>query len=275
MAAQHKAAEEIERAKAQQLERLRYQAAVAQRQYHRVDPDNRLVAAILEARWEAALRELKQAEEQVEREKAQKPEAVTSCTLTAELRTAFSWIGEKLPQIWSTEILSQPQRKTLLRCLIDKVVLHRLAPAQAHVRIVWRGGATTTLLVPVPVKNLAMLPLATEMEHLIVDLSTEGRTDEEIAHRLTALGHHSPTHQYVLPNTVKIIRLKHRLFQKRSQSHPRHIPGYLTVPQLARVLDVTPHWIYDRIHNGSIEVTKDAVSGLYLFPDRPTTSRSS
>lgn len=54
VAAQQHTDEEAERAHQQQLERLRYQAALAQRQYHRCDPDNRLVAAELEARWEAA-----------------------------------------------------------------------------------------------------------------------------------------------------------------------------------------------------------------------------
>jgi len=39
------------RAEAQQLERLRYQALLAERQYNRVDPDNRLIAGELERRW--------------------------------------------------------------------------------------------------------------------------------------------------------------------------------------------------------------------------------
>ena len=46
-----------------QLERKRYDAALAERQFNRVDPDNRLVAAELERRWEAALNELRAAEE--------------------------------------------------------------------------------------------------------------------------------------------------------------------------------------------------------------------
>jgi hypothetical protein len=61
------------------------------------------------------------------------------------------------------------------------------------------------------------------------------------------------------------------MFQKRSQSHPRSIAGYLTVPQIAQALDLTKHWIYDRIHNGYIHATKDAQTGLYLFPDKPST----
>ena len=54
-----------QRAQQQQLERLRYQARLAERQFNQADPDNRLVAAELEKRWEAALRELQEAEEQL------------------------------------------------------------------------------------------------------------------------------------------------------------------------------------------------------------------
>jgi DNA invertase Pin-like site-specific DNA recombinase len=268
VAAQRHADAEAERARQQQLERLRYQAALAQRQYNRCDPDNRLVAAALEARWEAALREVKHAEEAAAQQQA---ESVVPFVLTAELQTAFAHIGERLPQLWDTQVLSQQQRKALLRCLIDKVVLHRVAPSQAQVRIVWRGGETSTFLVPVKVKSIAALPQATEMEQLIRDLFAAGYSDEEIATRLTARGHRSPSSQAVLPNTVRLIRLKHRLFQKRSQSHPRRIAGSLTVPQIARALEVPVHWLYDHINRGTIDVTKDPTTRLYLFPDRPQT----
>ena len=52
--ARRHADEALDRAEAQQVERLRYQALLAERQYNRVDPDNRLIAAELERRWECA-----------------------------------------------------------------------------------------------------------------------------------------------------------------------------------------------------------------------------
>jgi hypothetical protein len=70
---------------------------------------------------------------------------------------------------------------------------------------------------------------------------------------------------------VKFLRLRHRLFRKKSPSHPRRIPGQLTVPQVARALGTTAHWIYDRIHNGTIEIARDADTNLFLFPDKPRT----
>jgi hypothetical protein len=170
-AAQKHTAEQVERARAQRLERLHYQAALAQRQYSRCDPDNRLVAAALEARWEAALRERKQAEDTATQERAR---TVVPFVLTAERKAAFSKLGGRLPPIWEQPILSQPQRKAVLRCLIDKVALHRVGRSHAQVRIVWRGGETTTLLVSVRVRRLAALPAAAEMERLISALFTQG-----------------------------------------------------------------------------------------------------
>lgn len=67
-------AQQAQSAQHQQLERLRYQAELARRRFERVDPENRLVAVELERRWEAALRELKQAQEaEAERQRASDP----------------------------------------------------------------------------------------------------------------------------------------------------------------------------------------------------------
>ncbi|MFH0303320.1 recombinase family protein [Bradyrhizobium sp. 31Argb] len=74
--------EALDRAEEQQVERLRYQALLAERQYNRVDPDNRLIAAELERRWERALRELRQAEEALTTRRATKSK---SAMLTPEM----------------------------------------------------------------------------------------------------------------------------------------------------------------------------------------------
>jgi hypothetical protein len=270
MASQTMTDERTVHAYEQQIERLRYEAALAQRQFKRVDPDNRLVAAELEVQWEAALRALRHAEATYAQYQQDRP---APPALPAALQATFIEIGQKLPEIWVQDILTQPQKKALLRCLIEKVVIHRIVRDQVHTRIVWRGGETTTIDIPIPVGSLAALSTdVAEMERIILDLSRAGKLDEEIAAYLTALGHRSPMEpNFVLPSTVRGIRIKHGIFQVRSQSHPRSIPGCLTVSQVAQTLDISTHWIYDRIHNGCIQVSKDAKTGLFLFPDNPDT----
>ena len=268
VAALREQGEQVRRARQQQVERLRYQARLAERQFNQADPDNRLVTAELERRWEAALRELQQAEEALARDQQQAP---ADEALSPEEQEAFLRAGQQIPDLWRQGLLSPPQQKAFLRCLVDKVVAYRSAPDTLQVRIVWRGGDTTTAALPVTVGALARLAGAGEMEKEILKLAKQGMSDEEIAERLARQGYRSPKHTGVLPSTVKIIRLRHRLLIKRSQSHPRRIPGQLTVSQVACALGIAPHWIYDRIHNGTIQVSLHPGLRLYLFPDRPRT----
>lgn len=258
--------EQVNRAHAQQIERLRYEAAHAKRQYMLADPENRLVASELEKRWETALRQLKHAENSLAQRKLA---PVIPLKITAELKEAFSQIGTKLPEIWDTGTLSREHKKALIRCLIDKVIIHRARRDLIYIRIVWKGGATSAFDVSIPVGSLAELPNHKQMEQEIILLSQQGKPDENIAKELSAKGFRSPMKNYLLASTVKTIRLKHGIMQKRHQSHPRRINGYLTVPQIAKTLDIPRHWIYDRIHKGVINVKQDTKTGLYLFPDKP------
>jgi len=269
IATQRQQAEQLEAAHRQPLERLRYEAARCERQFRRVDPDNRLVAAERERRWEAALR-ARQSADEAAAQRLQPPDRPQE-VLAPELQAAFLDVGRTLPALWQTDVLSQVQRKALLRCLIDKVVVHRVPRDVVQTRIVWKGGATTTFAVPVSVGAFADLQGAAAMEQQILALFAAGYTDDAIAAQLTQQGYRSPQRPQVLPSTVRTIRLKHGLLRQRHQSHPRQVAGYLTVPQLARRLGVAPHWLYDRLANGRIQLAKDPTTGLYLFPDEPMT----
>jgi DNA invertase Pin-like site-specific DNA recombinase len=257
----------VERAHQQQLERLRYQAALAERQFNQVDPDNRLVAATLEKRWEAALAELQKAEAHYTQQKPAKSEI----ELSPELKTAFLEIGKKLPEVWQSDVLARSQKKSLLRCLIDKVVVHRLERDLVHTRIVWKGGDTTTVDLPIPVQSLLELSNGKELETRIVALAKSGMDDRTITDTLMDEGFRSPHHLSLLPSTVKRIRLQNGIMIEKYQSHPRRVPGYLTITQIANSLEVAHHWLYDRIHKGTITVERNSETKLYLFPDEPST----
>ena len=267
-AAIRREAEGFQRARLEQIDRLRYQARLAERQFTRADPENRLVAGELERRWEVALQELRQAEDSHQRGL---PSESPAPTIPPELRCAFEKVGQDLPGLWNQGQIAPPQKKALLRCLIDKVVIRRIAPDSVEARIVWKGGDTTTAEIPVTVNSLARLSSAGAMEETIVRMARAGKTDREIAEYLTRQGHRSPKRFVALVSTVQIIRLRHRLLVKQSQSHPRRIPGHLTVSQVAERLRVSKHWVYDRIHNGTIQIQRNAETKLFLFKDAGVT----
>ncbi|WP_341795155.1 recombinase family protein [Rickettsia endosymbiont of Rhinocyllus conicus] len=195
------------KAQQQKLERLSYQAKLAEAQFNQVAPCNRLVAAELEKRWEQALLALKQAEKIIEEKSKEK----YSIEIPDEIKCAFRDIGKQLPTIWNKQALSHKQRKEFLRCLIDKVVVHRQERDTISVRIVWKGGNTTTTSINVRVGSFKELSSSQEIEKKIIELSQKGINDESIAQQLTTEGYRSPMKPYVIPSTVQTIRLKHRL----------------------------------------------------------------
>lgn len=262
----------LNRARLQQIERLRYQARLAERQFNQVDPDNRLVATELEKRWESALKDLKQAEGEFEHENLTKPAPLL---IAQKIKNAFHNLGRKMPEVWKQGVLSQEQRKSLLRSLIDKIVIHRLGKDTVNTRIVWKGGDTTTLQIPITVGSFSNLSFSDEMEKIILDCAKENKTDKEIAQHLTNMGFRSPKTENVLPSTVQNIRLRHRCLHRRKKTFSRHVDGFLTIPEIAKIIGISKQAIHHQIRSGRIMVDKIKTDKykhpMHLFPNSEKT----
>lgn len=128
--------EEAERAWQLQIEKAEYDARRAERQYNVVEPENRVVARTLEARWEACLRHVE--------------ELRTKAAVTHEQRRPLSkqeqkrahQLGADLEAVWHAETTTNQDRKQLLRAAIEEVQL-RSEEDHYEVKVVWKGGATT------------------------------------------------------------------------------------------------------------------------------------
>jgi hypothetical protein len=236
-------AEQVRQARGQQLERLRYQARLAERQFQRADPDNRLVAAELERRWERALREVQAAEEAMRRLAAVEVSALDEAT-----RRSFARAGKWITQMWKEGKLTTVQQRALLRCVVEKVVVRRLGGGSVEARVVWKGGDTSTQVVAVPTASWADLSNTAELSEVIERLAREGRTDQEIAEELTAQGFRSPRRGAVSAHMVVRLRLRQRVLRERGRQ--RSVVGYLTVRQVAEQLQIPPSWVYEGIYKG-------------------------
>ena len=95
------------------LERVRYQAQRAERQYQAVEPENRLVARSLEKQWEEQLR----AVEAVEKE-YQAWRSTRLLALTQADREAILALGSDLPALWQASTTTNAERKQMLRLVI-------------------------------------------------------------------------------------------------------------------------------------------------------------
>src|SRR5690606_2430108 len=161
-----------------------------QRQFNRVDPDNRLVAAELERRWECALTEVRAAEAALAEQSAPRP--TSQAAMGKDLDSKVVALAGRLPRIWADPGTTDAHRKALLRCLVEKVVLDRGIRDIALARIVWRGGAVTDLEVKMRVNAVSDLTRGDEMRVRVLELAQSGMPDKEIARVLTSEGHRSP-----------------------------------------------------------------------------------
>ena len=163
--------------------------------------------------------------------------------------------------------MGRARKKALLRCLIEKVILHRTAPERIDIRIVWRGGEVSEAQVEPRVYALHALSRGDEMQRRMLELARQGLTDAEVADILTREGHRSPRCSHVLVRTVRVFRQRHRVLRGASRTHPRHVPGWLTIAELARRLQVSRYWIERRLGGGRIAISRDDAAKRYLFPD--------
>ncbi len=123
------------------VERARYEAGRARRQYDAVEPENRLVARTLERAWEDKLAAIAQAENDLSAQQARRPVSLTSEEL--------GWItsaGADIAAVFHAPATTHAERKQLLRAVISEVVVTVDAGTRvADLTIIWQGSATTEL----------------------------------------------------------------------------------------------------------------------------------
>jgi DNA invertase Pin-like site-specific DNA recombinase len=122
-----------------QLQQADYEVELARRRYEATDPDNRLVAAELEARWEAALHR----REQLRHESAQRERRQEQWLGEAD-RQRIRELSEDLERVWQADTTSMEDRKTLVRFLIKRVHLDGVTAAgKIRIDVEWHTGAHT------------------------------------------------------------------------------------------------------------------------------------
>jgi DNA invertase Pin-like site-specific DNA recombinase len=253
----------------QQVVRARYEAELARRRYTAVDPENRLVAAELERHWEAALRTLREAEEAAAHFAGRPVEP----DLPPALRERLAYLSQALPAFWAGKELSNELRKRLLRSLMARVILKRIAPDRVQVRIVWVSGHFSEGVVIPPIHRQAAVTGYETMVTRIEALWREGRTDAAIAEALTAEGFRSARSSRVSTATILKIRRRYH-WVSRYHVHRRavRLDGRWTVHGLAQALGVDRNWLYRRIARGTLVapvLIRTEPYGAYLIEDDP------
>ena len=221
-------ADQADQLRASHIERARHRAETARRRYLSVDPDNRLVADSLEADWNHALRQLRDAQDTYDRD------AATDTALDTAQQATIRALAADFPRLWADPATPQRERKRMIRLIIDDVTLDKTDVINLHVR--FRGGQTTSLTTPIPPTGWQ-----TRQTHpdtlAALDRLLNDHTDAETADALNNAGHRSGTGQTFTPSIVLHLRRSNGL----ASHHQRlRAAGMLTGAEIAEHLGVHP-----------------------------------
>lgn len=207
-AAQHV---EQERAEEDQLwqqrrERASYEAERAARQYHAVEPENRLVARSLERAWEEKLVAQQQLDEAYHRFVSEQPRV-----LTAQQRDAIRRLAADIPGLWSAPTTGVTDRKEIIRQVVERVVVEaRGRSERVRVRIDWVGGGYTEgemIRDIARVSDLSSYPQLCERVRLLTE---QGHTAPAIAEQLNSEGYR-PARQDARFRVAHVTEVQRRL----------------------------------------------------------------
>jgi hypothetical protein len=249
----------------QQLERARFEAERAGRQYHAVEPENRLVARELERRWEAALQDQRHVEEDYHRFQSGQPRGLSSRD-----RDAVCALAEHIPDLWEAATTTAADRKAIARHLIDRVVVAvRDDSEYVDVTIHWLGGLTSMQELVRPVGRYEQLRDYAGLLRRILELREQGRSTRQIAAHLNQEGWRPPRRRATF-NAPMVRKLLSRGGQAGQRVDPSRESNLLGAHEwwfsdLARELDMAPATLYSWLRRGWVQARQLAgVCGRWI-----------
>jgi DNA invertase Pin-like site-specific DNA recombinase len=196
---------ELHQSLALEVEQARYEARLAARRYEAVDPDQRLVAAELEARWNAALQKTCALEQKLQEfDLGIKNVSLPSKELLLSL-------AQDLPAVWNSPSADMRLKQRIMRILIEEIVADVDEDTREIVLVIhWAGGRHSELRLKK--RETGQHGRCTSVEAVEVVSQMAGRfTDELIAATLNRLGMHTGMGNTWDKTRVYSLRQHHRL----------------------------------------------------------------
>jgi hypothetical protein len=203
----------------QRIERARYEADRAARQYHAVEPENRLVARELERLWEQAIAQVKKLEQEFARF-----QHATPPTLSAEQRQQLRQLASDVPSVWHDENTSYADRKQIARMILERVVVTTARDSDRFaVTLHWAGGLIQEHQLVRPVNTYKQLADYPKLVERIASLKQQDFSAEAIAQQLNTEGFHPPKRCNSFSASM-VQRLLGRCSLKNATSPSRDLP---------------------------------------------------
>ncbi len=254
--------ERLEQHWQQRRQRARYEVELAERRYQAVDPSNRLVAGTLEKRWEEALREERQLQEEYDRFVSEAP-----LHLSKEQSEQITALAAHIPALWRAPETTNADRKEMIRCLVEQVVVQVRCDSEfVGVRIRWAGGYESEHEIVRPVGTYAQLRDFERLMERVEELRAAGHIAPEIAEKLNAEGFYPPKRcgAYTSPVIYQLLKRRGLIGNERSHDEllGRH-EWWLT--DLARKLQMSHLKLRDWANRGWVHSRKTPVQGRWIL----------
>jgi DNA invertase Pin-like site-specific DNA recombinase len=246
--------EQTERIWKQRLERAAYEADRAARQYHAVEPENRLVVRTLEAAWEEKLRLQRDVQEQYERFLIEQPRVLTS-----EEQERIRCLAADVPALWQASSTTDADRKQILREVIDRVVINIEGESEwVEARIHWAGGHKTYSRFRRPVLRFDQLSTWPQLLQRIRDLLHARISVSKIAATLNAEGMRTADGTPFTEACVRMLMLRQGLHSARNRQRPAPSLNKheWTIADLAKKLQVGYGTLIRWIHENRLKGRK-------------------
>ena len=226
------------------LEKARYEVDRARRQYDEVDPANRLVAAELETRWNAALDRAAELEQELQAATHDRRE------LTEQEQVHLLELGRDLPALWNHGAASADMKKRILRTVLEEIMIGD-DESRTHHRLVlhWKGGVHTELSVARMAPGKKYSQTSKTALELIEELS-KVCSDQTIAATLNRLSFKTGAGRTWRVHSVYHARSIHGLTNYRQQN------AWVTVNQAAQEWGVSHTVIRRLIREGTLPATQ-------------------
>jgi DNA invertase Pin-like site-specific DNA recombinase len=209
------------------LERARYEEKRARRQFDAVEPENRLVAGELEARWNGVLAQVVEAEARLAAAgKAAEP-------LSQRQKQELAALSEDLMALWNHPDAPMQLKKRILRTVLTEIIIDNDADSATHrLRLHWAGGVHTELRVERNKPGQHRHSADRSVIELVSELAKICQ-DKTIAAILNRLGYKTGQEKTWNASRVAGLRGYHKIapFQKQD--------GWVTQEEAARELQVS------------------------------------
>ena len=229
------------------LEQARYEVSHARRQYDAVDPDNRLVAAELEKRWNERLAIVRDLETALE--------GLTSSPateLTPADRERLMTLGADLQLAWTRPGVTPEARKRIVRTLIDEIVV-RVEDNALNLVIRWHGGDHSALKVRKNRTGQHRWSAAGETVDLVRVLARQ-MPDKAIASVLNRAGKTTGRGNGWTQSRVCSLRSHNAIATYREGE--RRERGEVTLDEAAAALSVSPSTVRRLIKDGQLAASQ-------------------